>query len=600
MSISNVRKNGRKFFQALEVAVLLLVFLAPSAPASIGPSHFYRTNEVNGGLDEVPIRISQAEDVTLDLWTVDQAGTVTLPTNTVPVWFLSAKTNLSLVYIAATGTLQSATGGHSRVNWTWRNLIVPAQRYIGTVRGYQSAGGTNEYIGTLAQHYVDVSSVPDTNGYTTVVPTDLSKTVTSNQMGSGAIWNGSQWTFGVVAGSILGVTIAGGSSHSATTNSGIVELTVNTNVPAETDPLSSTSKVSKTGDTMSGDIVAANYSHNMALLTNAMNVKLGLQAAASDSGLGEDGGVGVGWQANGSSAGVAVGFNADASGTGVAVGWGSTGKQHGVAIGCLNEAIDYGVAVGFNNVASNYGVALGYMSFADRDGVAAGKTTHGEQNGAAFGKGADGSYYGVAVGRAAVGSHSNIAMGVAANSHPSNSALFRIAIGHAVTNQVNDSVALRGTLYLDGGANVFYRTNFGVGVWTDLLSGLATGTPLYVEADATALASGTAASNSFAARLAAVNLGGGTNAPAAWGAEPTGAVALAQAQAPNGAAVTNVPAAWTATGDPSWVTNPVSGTVGYYDGSKWLPLTNMFYLGTNFLFHWASTNSPARFPCDGE
>jgi hypothetical protein len=59
----------------------------------------------------------------------------------------------------------------------------------------------------------------------------------------------------------------------------------------------------------------------------------------------------------------------------------------------------------------------------------------------------------------------------------------RIAIGHGVTNEVDDSAALRGTLYLDGGTGVYYRSTFGSGEWTDLKAGLATGTPVYTETD---------------------------------------------------------------------------------------------------------------------
>ena len=48
------------------------------------------------------------------------------------------------------------------------------------------------------------------------------------------------------------------------------------------------------------------------------------------------------------------------------------------------------------------------------------------------------------------------------------------------------------------------------------------------------------------------------------------------------------------------VTNPVSGTVAYYNGTSWVVNTNLLWLGTNWLFYWTSTNSPARMPCDGE
>jgi hypothetical protein len=72
----------------------------------------------------------------------------------------------------------------------------------------------------------------------------------------------------------------------------------------------------------------------------------------------------------------------------------------------------------------------------------------------------------------------------------------------------------------------------------------------------------------------------------------TGTIALAQAKADS--ADTN------ANGRMYSITNPVEGAFGYFHNSEWVVNTNIMFFGTNFLFHWASTNSPARLPCDGE
>jgi hypothetical protein len=41
----------------------------------------------------------------------------------------------------------------------------------------------------------------------------------------------------------------------------------------------------------------------------------------------------------------------------------------------------------------------------------------------------------------------------------------RIAIGHNVTNEYDRSARIRGTLYLDGGTGIVYRSTFGEGNW---------------------------------------------------------------------------------------------------------------------------------------
>ena len=42
----------------------------------------------------------------------------------------------------------------------------------------------------------------------------------------------------------------------------------------------------------------------------------------------------------------------------------------------------------------------------------------------------------------------------------------RIAIGHSVNNTIDNSAAIRGTLYLDGATGIMYRATFGSGAWT--------------------------------------------------------------------------------------------------------------------------------------
>lgn len=83
--------------------------------------------------------------------------------------------------------------------------------------------------------------------------------------------------------------------------------------------------------------------------------------------------------------------------------------------------------------------------------------------GVAIGAEADGDYNGVALGYSADGQYSNIAIGFASSAY---SGYDRIAIGRSITNKRNNTTVLRGTLYLDGGTGLVYRSTVGSGGWT--------------------------------------------------------------------------------------------------------------------------------------
>ena len=95
-------------------------------------------------------------------------------------------------------------------------------------------------------------------------------------------------------------------------------------------------------------------------------------------------------------------------------------------------------------------MALGYQAWGYDYGVAAGQFS-------------DGYASGIALGSQANGARTNIAIGFRANAR---SGTERIAIGHDVSNHVNNSIAVRGTLYLDGGTGVMIRSTFGTHNWT--------------------------------------------------------------------------------------------------------------------------------------
>ncbi|NCC53045.1 MAG: hypothetical protein EOM20_17790 [Spartobacteria bacterium] len=184
--------------------------------------------------------------------------------------------------------------------------------------------------------------------------------------------------------------------------------------------------------------------------------------------------------------GVAIGSSAAADLLGAAVGYQANGQWGGASLGYRARSYYYGVAMGFEAFATNYGTAVGNQANAMSLGVAVGASAKGYIQGAAVGASANGAFRGTALGYYANAIEGGIALGYDANGLGTNIAIGyyasaydgdnpnggdRIAIGRYVTNLVEDSCAIRGTLYLDGGTGVLYRSTFGTGAWSALGGG---------------------------------------------------------------------------------------------------------------------------------
>lgn len=165
------------------------------------------------------------------------------------------------------------------------------------------------------------------------------------------------------------------------------------------------------------------------------------------------GDVEIGTGANGYLQGVAIGLAANAHSDGVAIGQGATGPSNGVAVG--RQA-----------VGANSGVAVGYHANGDGESVAVGYHAAGLSSGVALGHRASSLDNGVAAGRDAVALSQGVAIGQGANAAASG-----VAIGFGLTNDVENSVRVRGPLYLDGGTSVLFRATAGSGDWTPMNNG---------------------------------------------------------------------------------------------------------------------------------
>ena len=230
---------------------------------------------------------------------------------------------------------------------------------------------------------------------------------------------------------------------------------------AETDPVwtaASNSYYQKTeadglfvdvaGDTMTGALtINSGAGNELEIASAGNNVRVGNGAVALISG------VAVGAGADGSMNGAAVGGSALAQNTGAAFGNLANGANNGSAVGYQANGTASGTAVGYNSVGFSYGAAVGYGALAG-------------WYGAALGRGANGATNGVAVGFGANGAFTNVAIGVAASAQQGTE---RIAIGHNVTNDVDETARIRGDLFMDGGRAVYGRMPFATGAFRQLL-----------------------------------------------------------------------------------------------------------------------------------
>ena len=135
----------------------------------------------------------------------------------------------------------------------------------------------------------------------------------------------------------------------------------------------------------------------------------------------------------------------------------ANGQYIGSAVGKSANGYYQGAAIGNGANGANRGGAVGYLANGNEFGVAMGSVANGYNYGAGLGRAANGAGFG------------NVAIGAFATAGGGTK---RIAIGNYVSNSIDYSAALRGTLYLDGGTTIMARTSFGTGPWSNLLDDL--------------------------------------------------------------------------------------------------------------------------------
>lgn len=162
---------------------------------------------------------------------------------------------------------------------------------------------------------------------------------------------------------------------------------------------------------------------------------------------------------------IVIGNAATAAENGVAMGSGASGSLTGTAVGASAQATDRGAAVGNGADGSMIGAAVGYQANGSDQGAAVGAFAQAQMYGVALGREAVASNSGVAIVYNAQGFSTNIAIGVASQAR----GVERIAIGHGVTNEVDNTARIRGALYMDGGMALYGRPTFGAGPFEQLV-----------------------------------------------------------------------------------------------------------------------------------
>ena len=242
--------------------------------------------------------------------------------------------------------------------------------------------------------------------------------------------------------------------------------------------------VNVAGDTMTGDLnIDSPLGLRIGSASNEIVIGNGASATEEGTAVGattsaDTGGSAFGLGANGNVSGTALGHDSRGMFLGAAVGDSASGMSTGAAVGASSVADNRGAALGNLANGSLTGAAVGYKADGNAQGAAVGRDSSGFTYGAAVGPYAKGQWYGAAVGREAVATNAGVAVGYGAQGPQTNIAIGvaaqalgveRIAIGHNVTNEMDNTARLRGAVYMDGGTALFGRMPFGTGSFRQML-----------------------------------------------------------------------------------------------------------------------------------
>lgn len=153
----------------LRVSILVLGLLATvcTTQAQLSTT-IVQTNDVSGaGRSGALIRFPQANTVTYDGYVMNDTNVTDVTSAAFPVWFIVDPVT-RLFYLAQTGSVISATGGHWRVSLDQNDSNLPEGLYESEVILYTVTNGTNIAIWTVARNPVEVLWSAQGTNYTQV------------------------------------------------------------------------------------------------------------------------------------------------------------------------------------------------------------------------------------------------------------------------------------------------------------------------------------------------------------------------------------------------------------------------------------------------
>ena len=147
-------------------------------------------NMVGQEYNSKPVTWFAGDSIKFDVYARDVRVPINLSGIVFPVLFVAAETNHAQVYIAATGTVVSATNGHVSVAVTAANaLLNPSVKYAAWMTVFRVVnGGTNE-VATVAYSAATVKQSPAGTTYTYLPPSTSAFTFVFGDFGDPATWS---------------------------------------------------------------------------------------------------------------------------------------------------------------------------------------------------------------------------------------------------------------------------------------------------------------------------------------------------------------------------------------------------------------------------
>jgi len=147
-------------------------------------------NMVGSEYNSKPVMWFAGDSIRFDVYARDVRKPINLSGIVFPVLFVAAETNQAQVYIAATGTVISATNGHVSVSVIADDaLLDPDIRYAAWMTVFRVSGGLTNEVATVAYSAATVKPSPAGTDYTFLPPMTSAFNFVFGDFGDPATWS---------------------------------------------------------------------------------------------------------------------------------------------------------------------------------------------------------------------------------------------------------------------------------------------------------------------------------------------------------------------------------------------------------------------------